>query len=224
MSPVALDKPVVPDGKLTPAPAPRTLRRRSRSAVARSCAGDRWLLVLIGLVAAAAGTLVALLGYGVFGAGPAGRPVLDPVVVDVLRAQPLVARIVSIAVGVVLLVAGLIWTARSLRPERRPDLVLDGGPETGIVVESGAAAEAVAAQAQTLPGVGRAKARMVGKDSAPALRVTLWLADDADVRDVLARLEDTVLATARTSLGLAALPVAVRLELAAQPSSGPRVS
>jgi hypothetical protein len=205
------------------APPEAVLRRRSRAAVARSAAGDRSLLVLIGLVLLAAGVLVALLGHGVFGAARAGRPLLDPVVVDALRAQPLLARGVAIAVGVVLLVAGLAWTARSLRPERRPDLVLDRGPATTVTVRASAAAEALAAQAAALPGVGRARARLVGTDTAPAARLTVRLADDSDVRDVLERLGTQVLAPARESLGLAALPVAVRLELE-QPAPGPRVS
>lgn len=202
------------------APAPARLRRRSRSAVARSAGGDRAAFVLVGLVLLAGGVLVALLSYGVFGTGRSGRPLLDPMIVDALRAQPLVARIVAVVAGVALAMVGLVWAANSVRPERRPDLLVDGGPDTSIVVSSAAAADAVATQAGGLPGVGRARARLVGAESDPALRVTLWLADDADVRDVLARLERQVLATARESLGLAALPVAVRLELhRAQPTS-----
>ncbi len=46
-----------------------------------------------------------------------------------------------------------------------------------------------------------------------ALRVTLWLTDDADVRAVLRRLDEDVLATARPALELPALPVAVRMEV-----------
>ena len=206
-----------------PAPAVEVLRRRARSAVARSAGGDRSRLVLLGLVLLTAGVLVALLGHGVLGADRAGRPLLDPVVVDLLRAEPLVARAVAIAAGVVLLVLGLTWTARSLRPERRPDLVLDRGPGTALTVSSAAAAEALATQAGALPGVGRTRARLVGSEEAPAVRLTLWLADDADVRDVLDRLADQVLASARESLGLAALPVAVRLEV--EPATtGPRVA
>lgn len=72
---------------------------------------------------------------------------------------------------------------------------------------------AVAAQASILPGVGRARARLVGSTAAPALRVTLWLSDDADVRTVLQRLHNEVMATARSALDLPALPVAVRLEV-----------
>jgi hypothetical protein len=200
-----------------------TLRRRSRAAVARSAAAERSVAVLVGLLLLAGGTLGTLLSYGVFGAGRASRPLLDPMIVDVLRAQPLAARVVAIVAGLLLVVLGLAWAARSLRPQRHPDLVLDGGQGTSIVVGSAAAAEAVAAQAGALPGVGRSRARLVGTEAAPALRITLWLADDADVRDVLARLDDQVLTTARSSLDLTALPAAVRLELDSAPA-GPRVA
>ncbi|MDN5750641.1 MAG: alkaline shock response membrane anchor protein AmaP [Pseudonocardia sp.] len=206
-----------------PAPPAGTLRRRSRSAVARSAGGDRSLLVLIGLVLLVLGVLVALLSYGVFGAARAGRPILDPVVADVVTSQLLIVRLVAIAVGVLALILGLVWAARSLRPERRPDLVLDPGPETAITVDSSAAADALATQAAALPGVGRAKARLVGSPDAPAVRMSMWLADDADVRDVLDRLDTQVLSSARSALGIAALPVAVRLELD-KATTGPRVS
>ncbi|TWF79717.1 hypothetical protein FHX44_115651 [Pseudonocardia hierapolitana] len=201
------------------------LRRRAAAASARSTAGERTLAVVVGLVLLAAGTLVTLLSYGVFGTARASRPLLDPMIVDALRAQPLVALVAAIVGGLLLAVLGLVWAAHALRPERRPDLVLgtlDGG-DTSVVVSAAAAAEAVAAQAAELPGVGRARARLVGSEAAPAIRVTLWLADDADVRDVLARLDSEVLATARGSLGVTDLPAAVRLELDhLQP--GPRVS
>lgn len=207
-----------------PPPRPAALRRRARAAVARSAAGERSLAVLVGFGLLAAGTAVALLSAGVFGAARAGRPLLDPVVVGVIRAQPLGARGAAVAVGLLLVVLGLVGAARSLRPERRPDLDVDGGrPGTTIVVSAAAAGDAVAAQAATLAGVTRARARLVGSGRAPALRVTLWLADDADVREVLARLDDRVLTSVRSSLGLAVLPAAVRLELDASPPP-PRVA
>jgi hypothetical protein len=199
--------------KHAPATPAVALTRRSRSAVARSAGGDRWTTVLLGLALLVAGVLVALLAYGVFGSARAGRPLLDPMIVDALRAQPLLARGIAIVAGVVLVLLGLTWAARSVRPEPRPDLALDGGTDTTIVISSTAAADAVAEQAGDIPGVGRARARLVGPDSAPALRLTLWLADDADVREVLRRLDEQVLATARASLGLTDLAVAVRLEL-----------
>lgn len=200
---------------MSAAVAPAGLRRRARAAVARSVTGDRSVAVFLGLVLLAVGTLVALLSYGVFGAGRAGRPLLDPMIVDALRAQPLTARLVAIAMGLVLAVLGLVGAARSLRPEARPDLHLDGGPDTRIVVSSAAAADAIGRHAGGMPGVSRARARLVGPEHAPALRLTLWLADDVDVTAVLDALESRVLAPARDSLELAVLPVAVRLELEA---------
>ena len=199
------------------------LRRRSRSAVARSATGDRWLLVLIGLVLLAVGVGVTLLYYGVFGSSRAARPLLDPIIVVTVATDPVLWRVIAIAGGIVLALLGLIWVARSVRPEPRPDVVLDGGPNTTIVVSSGAVAEAVATQAATLPSVARARARTVGSTAAPALRVTLWLTDDADVRAVLHRLDEEVLATVCSALGLSALPMAVRLEVE-RPHPAPRVA
>jgi hypothetical protein len=213
-TPVAPENGTVPAQRpARPAPSDAVLHRRARAALTRSAAVDRTLAVLIGLVLMAAGVLVALLSYGVFGVARAGRPLLDPLIVDAMRAQPDVARLVVLGIGVLLVLLGLMWAARSLRPERHPDLVLDGGPDTAIVISSSAVADAISAQVNAIPGVGRARARLVGTDEAPALRLTLWLADDAEVRSVLARLHDEVLGVARDSLGIAALPTAVRLEL-----------
>ena len=206
-----------------PRPTDARLRRRSRSAVARSATGDRWLLVLIGLVLLAVGVGVTLLYYGVFGSSRAARPLLDPIIVVTVATDPVLGRVIAIAGGIALALLGLIWVARSVRPEPRPDVVLDGGPNTTTVVSSGAVAEAVATQAATLPSVARARARTVGSTAAPALRVTLWLTDDADVRAVLHRLDEEVLATVCSALDLSALPMAVRLEVE-RPHPAPRVA
>ncbi|MFC5994881.1 alkaline shock response membrane anchor protein AmaP [Pseudonocardia hispaniensis] len=205
-----------------PVLAPAGVRRRSRRALARSTAGDRWLVALAGLLLLVAGTLTALLSYGVFGTGRSDRPLLDPVVVDTLRAHPLPARLVALGVGVLLTVLGVALAVRSLRPERRPDLMLDADPGTAVVIRSAAAAEAVTGAAAALPGVARARTRLVGAPRVPAMRLTLWLEQDADVTEVCRRLELDVLTEARTCLGVADLPVGVRLEL--DSSSGtPRV-
>jgi hypothetical protein len=192
---------------------PKRVVKRSRKAVARSAGGDRSRLALLGLVLLLAGTAAALLGWGVFGRGRAGRPLLDPMIVDALRAQPLLWRWVAIVAGVVLLVVGLWWAVRSLRPERRPDLLLESGSDTTLLVTAGAAAEAVADRAAGLPGVSRTRGRMVGKAGSPALRLTVWLDDEADVGEICRRLDSEIVAEARDALGIAHLPVAVRLEL-----------
>jgi hypothetical protein len=176
-------------------------------------ASDRTWLAALGLVLLAVGALAALLGFGVFGAGRAARPLLDPLIVDALRAQQQLWRWVGIAAGVVLAVLGLWWATRSLRPERRPDLLLEDDADTTLLVTAGALAEAVADRASALPGVGRARARMVGSPGSPALRLTVWVTDEADVAEVCRRLEIDVVGEARRSLGLEHLPVAVRVEL-----------
>ncbi|RZT85296.1 hypothetical protein EV383_2160 [Pseudonocardia sediminis] len=194
-------------------PAPRKAGKTAQRAVARSAGGSRWGLTLLGLVLLAAGVLTILLILGVFGQNRPERPILDPMVLGVLNSQLLIARIVAIVVGVLLVVFGLIWTVRALRPESKPDLVIDGGPGTDIRVSSSAAANAVADGASALPGVGRARARMVGSSTAPAVRATVWVTDEADVAEICRRLDSEVLTEVRDSLGLRALPVAVRLEL-----------
>lgn len=204
-------------------PAPRKAGKSAQRAVARSAGGSRWGITLLGLVLLAAGVLAILLILGVFGQNRPERPILDPIVLTALSSQLLIARIVAVVVGVLLVVFGLIWTARALRPERKPDLVIDGGPGTDIRVSSVAAANAVADGANALPGVGRARARMVGSSSAPAVRATVWVTDDADVAEICRRLDAEVLTEVRDSLGLAALPVAVRLELDS-PGNTSRVS
>lgn len=208
----------------TGTPVPRGASRSARRAVARSAGGSRWGITLFGLVLLAAGVFTVLLTFGVFGANRPQRPLLDPLVVDVLAANPLVSRLVAIAVGLLLFVLGLMWAVRSLRPERKPDLVLDGGPGTDIRVSASAAADAVADGAAGLPGVARARARMVGSASAPAVRATVWIDDEADVAEICRRLDGEVLVQVREALGLAALPVAVRLELDAAGGKQSRVA
>lgn len=207
-----------------PAPAPRGASRSARRAIARSAGGSRWGITLLGLVLLAAGVLTVLLTLGVFGTNRPQRPLLDPMITSVLGVNPLVSRVVAIVVGLLLVVLGLVWAVRSLRPERKPDLVLDGGPGTDIRVSASAAADAVADGASGLPGVTRARARMVGSATAPAVRATVWVSDEADVADICRRLDGEVLVQVRDALGLTALPVAVRLELDAGSDKRARVA
>ena len=144
--------------------------------------------------------------------------------VDTVAAQPLLWRVVAIVGGLLLAVFGLTWVARSVRPEPRPDVVLNGGADTTIRVSSAAAGEAVASQAEHAArrGQGAGPARRVGR-GARAAGHPLAGRRRRRARSVLARLHDEVLATARASLDLPALPVAVRLELE-RPQPTPRVA
>lgn len=199
------------------------MSRRSRAAVARSAAADRTLVVISGLVLLAAGVLVVLLGLGVFGVFRAQRPLIDPQVSTWISSNATLTRWIAIVGGVVLLVVGLIWAIRSLRPEPRPDVLLSESPGERLTVEHAAIADAVRGDAETIEGVSRARVRLVGTGRRPALRLTLWLIEDADVRDVWADVDGRVLARARQAFAVDALPTAVRIELDAAASRTPRV-
>jgi enamine deaminase RidA (YjgF/YER057c/UK114 family) len=118
---------------------------------------------------------------------------------------------------------GLTWAVRSLRPEPRPDVLLSGVPGRRLTVEHSAIADAVRGDAEAIHGVSRARVRLVGDELRPALRMTLWLVEDADVRDVWAEVDGRVLARARQAFAVDALPTAIRIELDAAAAKTPRV-
>jgi hypothetical protein len=185
----------------------------SSQALARSYGAERTLTFLVGVIAVLGAAAVFAVSYGVLGEFRARRSLIDPMAVDWLGGHALASRIGAIVLGVVLLVLGLWWLRRSLRTEGRPDLELDRSEEHPLTVTSSAIANAVQADAETVGGVSRARARAVGDSDNPALRLTLWLREGTDVRQVWDELDTRVLARARESLGIEILPTAVRLEL-----------
>ncbi|MDT7725071.1 MAG: hypothetical protein QOI21_1647 [Actinomycetota bacterium] len=187
-------------------------RSTSARALARSYRTERTLTFVVGLGAVLGAAAVFAVSFGLFGEFRARRPLMDPIAVDWLGGHATLARIVAIVLGVVLFVLGLRWFLRSLRPEGRPDLVLERS-DNPLTVTSSAIANAVQADAETVGGVNRARARAVGDSEHPALRLTLWLREGTDVRQVWDELDTRVLRRARESLGIEVLPTAVRIEL-----------
>jgi hypothetical protein len=187
-------------------------RSTSARALARSYRTERTLTFVAGLVAVLGAAAVGAVSAGLFGEFRARRALLDPIAVDWLGANATLARIAAIVLGVVLFVLGLRWFLRSLRPEGRPDLELDRS-DNPLTVTSSAIANAVRADAETVGGVSRARVRAVGDSEHPALRLTLWLREGTDVRQVWDELDTLVLRRARESLGIEVLPTAVRIEL-----------
>ncbi|PZS38138.1 MAG: alkaline shock response membrane anchor protein AmaP [Pseudonocardiales bacterium] len=181
---------------------------------ARAAGAQRTLVGLTGLVSLGAGGTALLAGSGLLGAD---HPVLDTTVLDALRAHQSTARAVAIAIGVALLVLGVFWTVRALTPERRSNLVLDPSPDGRLEISASAIAGALRADAETIDGVNRARARMAGTTDTPVLCLNLWLEDGADVRAVYHDLDTRVLSRARDSLGTSCLATAVRIELDAAP-------
>lgn len=200
------------------------MSRRSRAAVARSVGGQRFATVLVGLLLLAAGVLALVLSLGVFGVYRAQRPVVDPIALDWMAANPTPARWILLGVGVVLFVLGLMWAVRALRPEPRPDVLLSESPGQRLTVEHQAISDAVRRDAESIDGVSRARVRLVGDARRPALRLTLFLSEGTDVREVWAEVDGRVLARARQAFDVSALPTAVRVELDSSSTSTPRVS
>jgi hypothetical protein len=187
----------------------------STSALGRSYRAERTLSTAIGLLALLAGATAIVLGLDWLGTSRATLPVLDPTVMDWLDRHQPAPRIGAISLGVLLLVLGLVCFFRSLRPEARPDLELDHTAGKGLTVTAGAIAHAVQADVERIDGVSRARARIVGDRQHPALRLSLWLREDSDVKAVWHEL-NSVLGRTRECLGLSALPTAVLMELAAE--------
>ncbi|WP_216205544.1 alkaline shock response membrane anchor protein AmaP [Amycolatopsis aidingensis] len=185
----------------------------STKALARSYRAERTLTFALGLLGLLAGAAALVVSFGWLGSFRAQRPILDPIAVDWLGGRPVLAKTVAIVAGVLLLAFGLWWFFRSLRPEGRPDLELDRAVGRELTVTAGAIASAVQADAESVQGVHRARVRAVGDPDNPALRISLWLREGTDIRAVWEELDATVLTRARESLGIEALPTAVRIEL-----------
>lgn len=189
--------------------------RVAATALERSYRAERLAVGALGVLAVLAGTATLLLTFGVFGTARAGRALLDPEIVRVLGSRPELSRAVALATGVVLVAAGAAWAVRTLRPEPRPDLLLESAPGATLTVTSKALARAVREDLEALDGVAKATVRSVGSVDEPALRLTVWLGEGSDLQSVWQALDGQVLHRAREALGLPTLPAAIRFELGA---------
>ncbi|MBB5156350.1 alkaline shock response membrane anchor protein AmaP [Saccharopolyspora phatthalungensis] len=186
--------------------------RPSATPAGRGLAFERGVVVAFGTLGLVVGVVVLLVGTGLLGTFRAQRPVADPILVQWLRDHSQVALPVAIVLGIALLVVGLWWVFRAMRPEPRPDVLLERGKEA-LTVTSAALTEAVRTDAEQVTGVSRARVRMAGSEHRPALRLTLSLQEGTNVRHVWEELDDKVLSRARESLGTDSLPTAIRLQL-----------
>ncbi|MFG1807622.1 alkaline shock response membrane anchor protein AmaP [Streptomyces sp. NPDC049040] len=118
---------------------------------------------------------------------------------------------VVIAGLAVILPACVWWLLTQLRTRRLRHLSIDSGDRQGALVGGRALESVLTAESQAYEGVKRAGATLRLRRGRPRARFVLGLAPNAAPDDVVAGLDDEVLAHARTSTGLAELPAEARL-------------
>ncbi|MEW2222753.1 alkaline shock response membrane anchor protein AmaP [Streptomyces sp. NPDC006990] len=185
---------------------------------------DRVLLALVGLVLLALGLAVLFAGFDLprrWGVSmpadwPWSRPE-DVVLSDAERTRwtdegwwwP-----VALAVLAVLFLLFLWWLLAQLRWQRLDGVEIDSGDGEGAVLRGRALEDAVAAEAESQPGIDRARVVLTGKRGHPRARVGLVLTAHAKPGPAVHRLHREALAHAVTSAGLRELPAEVRMRAA----------
>ncbi|WP_431983642.1 alkaline shock response membrane anchor protein AmaP [Streptomyces qinglanensis] len=185
---------------------------------------DRVLLALVGLVLLALGLAVLFAGFDLprrWGVTmpadwPWSRPE-DVVLTDAERTRwtgegwwwP-----VALAVLAVLFLLFLWWLLAQLRWQRLDGVEIDSRDGEGAVLRGRALEDAVAAEAESQPGIDRARVVLTGKRGRPRARVGLVLTAHAEPGPAVHRLHREALAHAVTSAGLQELPAEVRMRAA----------
>jgi hypothetical protein len=180
---------------------------------------NRVLLCLVGLILVAVGGSVLVGGFGLPRRHgfrlPSWWPYKGPH--DVLLGDHARTRYRAegwwwpavIAVLAVLVLIALWWLVAQLRSRRLGRVVVDNGDGGGVTLRGRALEYALAADAEALPGVVRADVRLAGRRAAPVAYFALRLDGDAVPGAVVADLDGQVLADARMSAALPALPAGV---------------
>jgi len=124
------------------------------------------------------------------------------------------AALVALALVAVL---ALWWLLAQVRRPRLAAVLVDSGDGEAAVVRGRALEEALTEETAALDGVARARVTLTGRRDAPHAAVRLLMEPSATPDAVLGRLADEVLARARDSAGLTALPAEVRLGAVGHP-------
>ncbi|RBM17027.1 alkaline shock response membrane anchor protein AmaP [Streptomyces sp. PT12] len=110
-----------------------------------------------------------------------------------------------------LLLLSLWWLLAQVRRPRLAEIQIDSGDGARAVLRGRAVEDVLAAEAETFPGVDRARVSLTGRRTAPRVRVGLLLTPQAHPADVVRRLHEEAVDHARTSAGLPALPTETHL-------------
>ncbi|MDT0265194.1 alkaline shock response membrane anchor protein AmaP [Streptomyces sp. DSM 44915] len=113
-----------------------------------------------------------------------------------------------------LVLLALWWLLAQLRRRRLAEVLVDSGDGVGALLSGRAMEDVVAAEAEALPGVDRARITLVGRREQPRARVGLLLAPQARPDEAVRRLRAEALDHARVSAGLDTLPAEAHLRAA----------
>jgi hypothetical protein len=116
-----------------------------------------------------------------------------------------------IAALAVLVLGSLWWLLAQLRTKRLRQIRVDSGDGQGALLRGRALESVLTSESEAFEGVEWANTALVGKRGTPQARLVLGLAPHATPDEVLANLDTSVLARARGSAGLDALPAEARL-------------
>ncbi|MFC4913093.1 alkaline shock response membrane anchor protein AmaP [Actinomadura gamaensis] len=174
---------------------------------------NRVLLVLTGLLLAAAGGAGLALGLRAFGSSRAHEPVLSEATRRFASGHPWYWYAIG-AGAVIATLIGVSWLLAQGRSDRINGVVLDDGDGQGkTIVPAGTLASALQDDIEECPGVESARARLSGKPSAPKLRVNVAYDRRADLRQLRRDIQDRALARLRGALEVDRMPTVVRLRL-----------
>ncbi|MEU6093176.1 alkaline shock response membrane anchor protein AmaP [Streptomyces sp. NPDC047085] len=186
---------------------------------------NRILLALTGLVLLGGGLLVIAAGLDLYRRQgqrpPAGWPLTTPD--DVLLSSADRARWSSqgwwwpavIAALTLITVLALWWLLAQLRGRRPGELPVGGSPpQEGVELRDRALSDAIATDADALPGVQRAKVHITGRPAHPRTRIALTLTPQGAPGTALDALCEGPLRTARESTGFPYLPTEAQLRVA----------
>lgn len=172
---------------------------------------NRTVLVLIGLVLLAAGAAALARGLAVSALGRPDAPLLTPALARYPADQAWFWPAVA-AGSIILTLLSLRWLFTQTRTGAIKRLSLEPDHARGVtVLPADAAADAVADDIATYPGVDRVKAVLVGPPAAPWLRLSVDVEDRADLDALRSRIEGDALAHLRTALELDTIPTVLRL-------------
>lgn len=180
---------------------------------------NRSALVLLGVLALAAGVLGLLVGAGVFGAALRHRAVFDNLVGRFFSRAGGWAWPLAGLLGLLLAYVGLRWLLAQLRNDHAGDLDLERDRKAGRTeLASSAATSALTGELEGYRGVDSASARLIGDSRAPDLVLVVRLDERADLPTVRRRIETEGLARFRQALEMPDLHA--RLDLRPASSTG----